>query len=85
MRGVQGVQCNILDVDWNLGTVGPRRKSKTSSWMSGSMVMSLWETKQEGQSGEVIFAFYVSLVFGGEQTPQWVHEAITIWFQNSVS
>lgn len=85
MRGVQGVQCNSLDVDWNLGTVGPTRKSKTSSWMSGSMVMSLWETKQEGQSGEVIFAFYVSLVFGGEQTPQWVHEAITIWFQNSVS
>ena len=47
--------------------------------------MSLRETKQQGQSGEDIFAFYVSLVFGGEQIPQWFHEAIVIWFQNSVS
>lgn len=72
-EGVQGVQCNILDVDWNLVQWGQGESQGRPLGCLEVSVMSLRETKQEGQSGESCLLF-VSLVFGGEQTPQWVHE-----------
>lgn len=61
MRGVQGVQCNILDVDWNLGTVGPKEKVKDvllDVWKYGNVTKG--NKTGRSQSGEVIFAaFYM--------------------------